>query len=130
MFLTRRLQPRLMVLMLPSMGQLKIVRMPIQRLNWRWILWRRFLRWPAAPITSFLGRTSPCVYFQESLALPPSIGQMSMLLVMSVIWLFWWLRMNFLELCDVPFLKEAVAVVGYPQGNVACDTLYTYYLLS
>jgi len=25
--------------------------------------------------------------------------------------------MNALELGDIPFLQEAVAVVGYPQGN-------------
>ncbi|CAA3019591.1 protease Do-like 10, mitochondrial [Olea europaea subsp. europaea] len=28
-----------------------------------------------------------------------------------------WAGMNFLELGDVPFLQEAVAVVGYPQGG-------------
>lgn len=28
-----------------------------------------------------------------------------------------WEGMNFLELGDIPFLQEAVAVVGYPQGN-------------
>jgi len=28
-----------------------------------------------------------------------------------------WKGMNFLELGDIPFLQEAVAVVGYPQGN-------------
>lgn len=29
-----------------------------------------------------------------------------------------WEGMNFLELGDIPFLQEAVAVVGYPQGNI------------
>ena len=29
-----------------------------------------------------------------------------------------WDGMNFLELGDIPFLQEAVAVVGYPQGMV------------
>lgn len=28
-----------------------------------------------------------------------------------------WEGMTFLELGDIPFLQEAVAVVGYPQGN-------------
>ncbi|MBA0688567.1 hypothetical protein Goari_006343 [Gossypium aridum] len=28
-----------------------------------------------------------------------------------------WEGMNFLELGDIPFLQEAVAVVGYPQGD-------------
>lgn len=30
-----------------------------------------------------------------------------------------WEGMTFLELGDIPFLQESVAVVGYPQGNVA-----------
>jgi S1-C subfamily serine protease len=34
-----------------------------------------------------------------------------------------WEGMNFLELGDIPYLQEAVAVVGYPQGNIA-DILY------
>lgn len=29
-----------------------------------------------------------------------------------------WEGMNFLELGDIPFLQESVAVVGYPQGNL------------
>ncbi|XP_030513088.1 protease Do-like 10, mitochondrial [Rhodamnia argentea] len=28
-----------------------------------------------------------------------------------------WARMSFLELGDIPFLQEAIAVVGYPQGG-------------
>ncbi|KAF7846825.1 hypothetical protein BT93_L3694, partial [Corymbia citriodora subsp. variegata] len=28
-----------------------------------------------------------------------------------------WVGMNFLELGDIPFLQEAIAVVGYPQGG-------------
>jgi hypothetical protein len=34
-----------------------------------------------------------------------------------------WEGMNFLELGDIPYLQEAVAVVGYPQGNIA-DIFY------
>lgn len=30
-----------------------------------------------------------------------------------------WEGMNCLELGDIPFLQESVAVVGYPQGNAA-----------
>ena len=32
-----------------------------------------------------------------------------------------WEGMNFLELGDIPFLQEAVSVVGYPQGNTISD---------
>lgn len=31
-----------------------------------------------------------------------------------------WEGMNSLELGDIPFLQEAVAVVGYPQGICSC----------
>lgn len=37
-----------------------------------------------------------------------------------------WEGMKFLELGDIPFMQEAVAVVGYPQGN----NLLTLLLLS
>lgn len=36
-----------------------------------------------------------------------------------------WQGMKHLELGETPFLQEAVAVVGYPQGNATCVwTLY------
>lgn len=36
-----------------------------------------------------------------------------------------WEGMNFLELGDIPFLQEAVAVVGYPQGNNGSNEVWT-----
>lgn len=36
-----------------------------------------------------------------------------------------WDGMNFLELGDIPFLQEAVAVVGYPQGINSNMQLFT-----
>ncbi|GER51325.1 DegP protease 10 [Striga asiatica] len=39
-----------------------------------------------------------------------------------------WEGMNFLELGDIPFIQEAVAVVGYPQGNAAVDISYGMWL--
>ena len=38
-----------------------------------------------------------------------------------------WKGMDFLELGDIPFLQEAVAVVGYPQGN---NTTPHYFILA
>eukprot|EP00257_Ricinus_communis_P024959 XP_025012373.1 protease Do-like 10, mitochondrial [Ricinus communis] len=42
-----------------------------------------------------------------------------------------WDGMNFLELGDIPFLQEAVAVVGYPQGNnITCHCIpYCFYII-
>lgn len=41
-----------------------------------------------------------------------------------------WEGMNFLELGDIPFLQEAVAVVGYPQGiNMGDSVFYNFRLL-
>jgi hypothetical protein len=40
-----------------------------------------------------------------------------------------WEGMNFLELGDIPYLQEAVAVVGYPQGNIA-DIFYSSFNVS
>lgn len=38
-----------------------------------------------------------------------------------------WDGMNPLELGDIPFLQEAVAVVGYPQGNNDSTKISFYY---
>lgn len=35
-----------------------------------------------------------------------------------------WEGMTFLELGDIPFLQEAVAVVGYPQGKKKKKKIY------
>ena len=37
-----------------------------------------------------------------------------------------WEGMSFLELGDIPFLQESVAVVGYPQGNSNYKMKYTH----
>ena len=39
-----------------------------------------------------------------------------------------WDDVNFLELGDIPLLQQAVAVVGYPQGNTISNTLTTLFL--
>lgn len=38
--------------------------------------------------------------------------------------------MNSLELGDIPFLQEAVSVVGYPQGNNIINYYHSFYFIS
>lgn len=40
-----------------------------------------------------------------------------------------WEGMNSLDLGDIPFLQEAVAVVGYPQGTSLTLILFLQYLI-
>ncbi|OMO52713.1 Peptidase S1 [Corchorus olitorius] len=56
---------------------------------------------------------SPTKYRAEVQA----VGHECDLAILVVESLEFWKGMNFLELGDIPFLQEAVAVVGYPQGG-------------
>lgn len=56
---------------------------------------------------------SPTKYRAEVLA----VGHECDLAILVVESQEFWEGVNFLELGDIPFLQEAVAVVGYPQGN-------------
>lgn len=53
-----------------------------------------------------------------------AVGHECDLAILSVESEEFWNGVNSLELGDIPFLQEAVAVVGYPQGN---DKLHYYY---